>query len=126
MATFTFKCPQCNAEIEIEQNKAPECQKCKVTMKRVFTPPMIIIHSDLKYSDEADNMLKDFYKGQSELDRGELTDMEMDISKEYLVKRAEKLGIDQGYYTGNPPKLSKEEMKKKAEEQLRILKKYKK
>jgi len=115
---YTFVCEECGQKVDVNENSAPTCPHCNKPMRRVFYPPLLILHSDSKAQDEVDKALTDFYKGQEELDRSELTQMEIEDSYALLEKRAEKLGKDKGYYFQNPPKLTKEEMAKKAQEQI--------
>jgi len=120
---YTFVCEECGWKVDTKENSAPTCPQCGKSMQKVFYPPQLILHSDAKAQDEIDKALADFYKGQEELDKGELTQMEIEDSYALLEKRAEKLGKDKGYYFQNPPKLTKEEMAKKAQEQIDQVKK---
>jgi len=120
---YTFVCEECDQKVDVKENSAPTCPNCNKPMRRVFYPPQLILHSNSKAQGEIDKALADFYKGQEELDRSELTQMEIEDSYALLEKRAEKLGKDKGYYFQNPPKLTKEEMAKKAQEQIHQAKK---
>lgn len=117
MATFVFECSKCNTIVETSSREAPECTFCKIKMQRVYTAPMVIIRGGIKAEIEADEAIKDYYRGQMELDRGELTQTEIEERNYQILKRCEKTGMDPGYILGNPKPLSKEELAERAKKQ---------
>jgi|GEM_PF-2769435 len=113
---YEFVCDKCGKKYERGTNEPFLCE-CGNMTRRVFTAPFIVVRGGSKDEQITDDILKDFYKGQDEINRGIISKTEIEVGMEGMVKQAERVGKDPAYNVGVPPKLTKEQMKKKADEQ---------
>ena len=121
MPIYGFNCEQCGRSVDLPTNVPFPCPYCRGVLQRVFTAPMVIIRGGVNSEIATDRMLNDFYKGQDEIKRGELTDTEIDVAREQNVRRCEKTGGDPGYFSGTPPTLTKKQMADKAKKQKKVI-----
>jgi len=117
---FEFVCDNCKKRYERNSNQPFRCECGNIT-RRIYSMPAVIVKGGTKDEQITDNLLNDFYRGQEELKEGKITQTEIEVAKEKMIDRAKKMGRDPGYVIGQPPKLTKEEMAKKAKEQKEMI-----
>ena len=126
---YEYKCKACGKVIERFEKMewehiSPSCP-CGAKTYRVFSSPQLVIHGHSVSKDIAlDKEMQEIYKAQSTEEQMKTTDTEIEVGKEQLENRAKHLGIEkERLIGGKAPKMTKEEIKKKATNQGDLIRK---
>lgn len=129
MPFYEFECLKCGEKTTVYYHINEEmvciCKKCNVKMNRVFSSPFIVIKGSSPTKElEIDKEMQLIKKALS--DDRPVTKTEFEVAAEQLEKRAEKRGENKEELLhsvlgiGKGKKITKEELKIKAEKQRRL------